>query len=379
MNGNSEQIEEAERGIASDVEVIDESGGAIERPFNPNDVKIVSEPMNVGQLMDRVKHNEINFDTEFQRLFVWDEKRQSQLIESLILRLPIPSFYFDGEDDSRWQIIDGLQRMTTFKRYIVEEEFALKGLEFLRQYDGKRYSELPRELIRRIDTYPLSVYVLPSGSSPEVKYNIFSRINRGGITLKPQEIRHALNQGIAANLVKELAESREFLLVTENKIKPLRMDDRDFVTRFAAFYLTSYTKYEPDMDNFMNKAMRIMKGLSSEEIDRLKADFRRAMLTAYEIFGNDAFRKRLDYGEPRKPINKALFEVLSVSFANLPPEKTSELVERKDEFREALRENMAAPSRKLINAITSGTALKDMVHLRYEIVKEIINKTLHDS
>src|SRR5690606_37671713 len=118
------------------------------------------------------------------------------------------------------------------------------------------------------------------------------RINTGGLILTPQEIRHALNQGVASEFVATLADLDEFKEATSWIIKTDRMEDRDFVTRFVSFYITPYTEYQPDLDTFMTKGMGLIKTLSDEKRNQMKSDFIRAMNTANVIFGDDAFRKR---------------------------------------------------------------------------------------
>jgi Protein of unknown function DUF262 len=363
--------------IDSDIEPIDEIT-ELSAPFDPKDIKVTAQAYTLGQVIDRLEHNEIKLDTEYQRLpGLWDIKRKSQFIESVLLRLPIPMFYFDAQDDNKWRIIDGLQRIYTLKEFVLDKKLRLEGLEFLKEFNTKFYTDLPRDLQRRISTFPINIYILEAGTPDVVKFNIFSRLNKSGMVLQPQEIRHALHQGIGADFVKALVspetpEGMAFINTTEGKIKTDRMQDRDFATRFISFYLISYTEYQPDLDSFMNKGMGKLKYLSPTELQQLKDDFREAMNIALEIFGDDAFRKRFDWKEPRKPINKALFEVLSVCLAKLSESERSRLVENKAFFKENLRVEMINENKKLFRAITQGTALKDTVTTRFEIIQDII-------
>ncbi|MCU0438982.1 MAG: DUF262 domain-containing protein [Raineya sp.] len=378
----------------SDVEEIDEVS-IIEAPFDPNLIQVSSQPLTIGDIIDRLEHNEIKLDTEFQRLpDLWNNTKKSRFIESLLLKLPIPTFYFDAQDDNLWRVIDGLQRISTIKSFIIDKKLVLQDLEFLKQYKDHTFEMLPRDLQRRIKTFPITIYILGKGTPDVVKYNIFSRINQGGLVLKPQEIRHALHQGIGSDLVADLVRAisemdeagnikktatetgKMFVKVTEGKINPLRMEDRDFATRFLAFYLIPYQDYLPDLDSFMNKGMAKIKELTQEQIDKLKNDFYKALFTAYEIFGNDAFRKRYRLEDSRKPINKALFEVLTVNFAKLTQEERDLLIANKDIFKSKLRE-LHQPENRFLRSISQGTAQKETVEYRFEQIEKIIQETLH--
>jgi hypothetical protein len=142
----------------------------IEIPFNPNDIKVSTQPLTLGQLVDRLEHGEIKLNSDFQRLpDLWDNTQKSRLIESILLRLPIPTFYFDGSDDNKWEVIDGLQRISTLRSFVVNKTLQLENLQFLTEYNGMKYDELPREFQRRIQTFPITVYILEKGTPDEVK------------------------------------------------------------------------------------------------------------------------------------------------------------------------------------------------------------------
>ena len=122
--------------------------------------------------------------------------------------------------------------------------------------------------------------IINPGTPDEVKFNIFKRINTGGLVLEPQEIRHALNQGKLAKLVAELANYKEFKEATQYVVPSLRMLDREFVTRFVTFYINNSNDYKPDLDTFLNKSMGDINKLTEVEIERLKDNFKEAMILA---------------------------------------------------------------------------------------------------
>lgn len=368
----------------NDIEIEKEDfGPEIEIPFDPRLIRTRTSPFTLGQLIDKIENDEVNFKTPFQRKSgLWDPTKQSRLIESVLLRLPLPAFYFDEQKSEGniieaefWNVIDGLQRCSVFEKFIVKKDMPLINLEFLKQFEKKTFNTLPPALQRRIMQTPLTIYIVESGTPEEVKLNIFKRINTGGLVLAPQEIRHAMNQGIPADFVEELAATKSFKEATCNRIKSERMEDCDFVTRFVSFYLLPYTSYTPDMDSFMHKGMKTIGKTSKEERCKILDAFDKAMKVAIRIFGDDAFRKREYVEDRRRPINKPLFEVLSVLFSKLTDGEQSSLVKNKDLFKEKFMH--LNRERSFIYAISSGTSQRESVKRRFESINDIINETLN--
>ena len=223
--------------ILEDESIDDDSSDSsvIDEPFNPALIQVMHRSMVIDLLMRRIKTDAINLHPDFQRNEgVWSKVAKSRLIESLLIRIPIPAFYFDASDDERWLVIDGLQRLSTIRDF-VSDKMHLTGLEFLHNLEGKTYSELSISLQRRIDETEVVCYVILPGTPPRVKFDIFRRINTGGEPLSPQEIRHALNAGICTELLKSLSESDAFKAATMNGIQRRRMADMECIMRYLTF------------------------------------------------------------------------------------------------------------------------------------------------
>jgi hypothetical protein len=358
------------------VEYENTRGSEIIEPFDPKKIDISHKTLILESIFKRIIRKEINLLTDFQRQGdLWDPTKQSRLIESILIRFPLPALYFDGTNDDQWLIVDGLQRISSFKNFVIDKTLKLQNLEFLGQFNGCGYDDLPRDLQRRIDETEITVYIINPGTPDEVKYNVFKRINTTALILEPQEIRHAINQGIPADFIKELANLEAFKKATSHTIKTARMLDRDFVTRFVSFYLNSYNDYQPDLDTFMNRSMAGLKKISVEDWERIKKQFILAMEAAYKIFGDDAFRKRSDRKDNRKPINKALFEVWSVSLAKLPTPDIEKLIHRKDELIDGFI-SLSKSDPAFIDALSSGTGDKTRVIKRFSAIENLIQKTL---
>lgn len=347
-------------------------------PYRPSDINIDTHPMNVGDLIEMIEAGWINFDTEYQRLQnLWSEVLQSRLIESILLGLRLPAFYFEEVSRRKWNIIDGLQRCCAIQNFCVKKTLRLSGLEFLgNEFNGKGYDDFPFEIRRDLRMLPITVNILQKGTPPDVKYILFKRLNTGGITLTPQEIRTAMFPEVVP-ILREMAESPEFLRVTHKKIPTRRQEDKDFVSRFIAFYLLGYQAYKSnmDIDTFVNGSMQKLRNeINSGIVKTMKADFIRSLLTAEKIFGDDAFRKRFRWGDPLKPLNKAYFEVLTTAFARLDAEEEACLVSRK----ELLKDNLILlmNNATFATSISTGTGRLDRVQTRFEGVDKAIRATI---
>ncbi|WP_117881080.1 GmrSD restriction endonuclease domain-containing protein [Aureibaculum luteum] len=360
-----------------ELEITYDDSNIIDDPFDPKKVDISSRTLILDVIFKRLRNKEINLFTDFQRKAgLWNKTKQSRLIESILIRFPLPAFYFDGSNDNEWLIVDGLQRLTSLKNFVEDENFALENLEFLHQFNGKKFSDLPRDLQRRIEEFEILAYVINPGTPEKVKYNVFNRINTGGLVLSSQEIRHALNQGRASKLIARLAECEEFKVATTYSINTDRMLDRDFANRFVAFYINDYRDYKPDLDTFLNSSMGKLNSFNNEESEKLVKSFQKSMKAAYDIFGPYAFRKMYGgEGERRKPINKALFEVWSVTLANLSLSDLKKLIINK----EVLINNfiyLMNYNAEFIHSISSGTGGSNQVKRRFSEINSIVIMTL---
>lgn len=354
------------------------SNETITQPFSPNDIELANPPMNLGNLIDMIEYGWIDFKTEYQRQEdLWSLGKQSRLIESALLGLRLPAFYFEEVNKKCWKIIDGLQRCCAIRNYCVLQNFSLCDLEFL-DFNGKRFDELSFDLKRDMRMLPVTVNLLSKGVPDKVKYILFKRLNTGGMELKPQEIRNAVFQGIAIETIKEMARDDAFKCATGNKISQKRMQDQDFVTRFAAFYLLGYNNYEPDLDNFMNTCLEKIKTgeISNDAILKMKLDFHKSMLRAIDIFEDDAFRKRETAYEKKRPINKAYFEVIAYYFAVLNDRDFSVIKDCKDEFKQTLMTEMAT-NKSYNGSFSGGTGQRDNVKRRFSTFNRILNEFIN--
>lgn len=349
----------------------------ITKPFNPNEIDVDISTVNLGSLIDQLENDEIDLQPDFQRVTdVWDNVKKSRLIESILLGLPLPSFYFSENPVSqKLSIIDGLQRICAIRDFVLEKENPLKleGLQFLKNFDGFTFSQLARPEVKRIKSLKITMNTLRKGTPLDVKYIIFQRVNTAGVPLTPQEMRHALNQGPAAIFIKELADMESFKKATNYSVESKRMQDRDFVNRFIAFFI-GYQDYMGDLDMFLNDKMGELNKMTSEQRDDIRVSFDKAMKCCYEIFKKDTFRKRYKQEDRRKPISKSVYDTLSVNIAWLSDEEQLMLLKNAEAFKTGMI--------RLFNderfnfSISTGTGQKYNVDLRFMMVKSLIKEII---
>jgi len=357
-----------------------EGDGKITEPFDPTLIRVNHKVMVIDLLVSRIKEKELDLMPDFQRKAgIWSDAVQSRLIESILIRIPLPAFYMDGTDENNWLVVDGLQRLTTIDRFVIKNELELTGLEFLNQIEGKTFKELPRNLQRRIKETQVTVYLIERGTPADVKFNIFKRINTGGLPLSPQEIRHALNQGDATKMLDRLSKSIEFKRATDNGIHDKRMADQECVLRFIAFTITPYYKYKTkdfkDFDTFLNYNMGVLNKMSNQKREDLEKQFLRSMVAAFGLFGKYAFRKLYKEGRDRNPINKALFEAWSVNLNQLTDEQLKILQQKKDTLKQKFIDLMNN-DRDFEDAISQGTGDIKKVDYRFRRIEKLLQEVL---
>ena len=367
--------EDRDSGVEPDGE---DEEARIEHPFDPEKIKVRPVNVLVEQLISRIQHEEIDLAPDFQRLQgIWERKDQCRLVESLLLRIPLPVFYVAADEKENWAVVDGLQRMSTINRY-VRGNFALSDLEYLTSLKGKKFNDLNRPMQRRINETQLVVNVIEPETPDEVMFNIFRRINTGGIKLNGQEIRHALISGPIREYLKKLSVTKEFLEATNRSIKPGRMADRDCVLRFLAFHIDDWRNYTAnDIDGYLTDAMKRINKMTEQERDSIAADFKKAMRAASDIFSEDAFRKLdQDQGAPRRGrINKALFGAWAVGLARRSRKEINRLVRDHARVREGFMV-LLKDDQEFERAISYSTGTPARVRKQFQAIDDLIEECL---
>lgn len=362
--------------FGDELAVEEEDTSSDERPKKPYEVaKLKMEPkhLSVFQALRKIEKQEIDLNPEFQRAFVWDVVKQSRLIESVLIRIPLPAFYLDATNKVNWSVVDGLQRLTTLYRYCREESFGLAGVQFLTELKGKKFSELPPEYQVLIeDDTQLLFYNLMPGTPVEAKFTIFSRVNTGGMQLTAQEIRHALNQGKITRLLARIASGNTFRSITGGVVESLRMSDRELVLRALAFMhlgVESYREFS-ELDAFLLHAMTELNKCSDKTLQALEADFNSSLQKIYSLFGRYSFRKFTERNGRRSPFNKALFEVWVVAVRS---KSAKSLSTAKEQILDAFIE-LINTSPTFLRSISSSTGSYSAVSMRFSKLQELLDK-----
>ena len=353
----------------------------IVNPFDPSLIDVDIAVVNMGYLLDILKNGFIELKPDFQRASdLWSLRKKSRLIESILLGLPLPSFYFSEYVESetktiKYQVIDGQQRLCAIREFFLLKTMHLQELQFLKKYENCGWDDLGIVEQMNFKSLKITINTLRKSTPANVKYVIFQRVNTAGIPLTPQEMRWALNQGIATKLLRRMAQDINFKRATCFSIPSKRMEDLDYANRFIAFYmdLKQYGLYE-SLDDFLNVNLERVNSMDAMQIQILEDAYSSSMRICREIFGNDAFRKRFHVGDRRRPLSKALFDALSVNVAKLNDAQKSLLVQRKARVKVMLMELCNTP--KFLNAISTGTGNVQAVSTRFSMLNEEIKKIL---
>jgi hypothetical protein len=344
-------------------------------PYNPKLIRVDTKTFSIDMVNDMINYGEIDLSPDFQRGFVWtDITRKSRLIESLLLRIPVPAFYFAQDEEGMFQVVDGVQRLTVINSFM-KNEFRLKNLEYLTECNGKwfkneKYKDsdsLDGVYTRRIKQTQLFVNIIDPQTPGRVKYDIFKRINTGGKALNNQEIRNCLANKKTRDLLHELSKSKSFLDATRGSISSTRMADEELVLRFVAFYLidnnkSSISEYRGGMDLLLDETVEVLNLADVELLVDIRKKFLTAMDNSFYLFGDRAFRKA-NY------INKALFLGVSRVLSKYTLEEIKE--KDKEKIIEKLDTNIGNNT-QFIGALSMATNDARNVKVVYDVVNSIV-------
>lgn len=357
----------------------------INKPFDPSSLKVEVKNTTVGQLADMLKNGMIDMQPDFQRHGdLWSNGKKSRLIESIILGLPIPSFYFYIDTNKeQWVVIDGLQRLCSINDFMVEKTLKLTALQLLGKTHNKRsFEDFSYFEQLEMSMRSVTLNVISGASSAEAKYIIFQRINSEGTKLSPAEIRNALFHGRSMELVKKLAESSEFEDATNGRVSKKRLLHYDYVSRFFAFYIQGYKDYMGNkMDFFIGNALERMNNYNGEEDwKNVEKAFFDSLYLCKSLLGDGAFQQPLNETDRKNldvksnPISISLFEAMMWSVSHLSDIERQELLKKKSvyivKYAEMFNDEF------LRKELSNGTNQYKSVNYRFNVMERLVNDVL---
>ena len=323
--------------IIEDIEYEDvEKQNDIEIPHEIRNLTTQAYDKSVSDIVRMISDKDLVLDPDYQRNYVWDNKKASKLIESVILNVPIPVIYVSEEKDSSWSVIDGLQRLNSLKRFF-DGKFKLTGLEILYELNKCDYKSLPSKALRMLKNGLLRIVMVTADSNDDIKYDIFMRLNTGAVQLNEQELRNCLFRGKMNSFIQEQAKNSQWLAMLGLKEPHKRMADRELLLRFLALCVNwdrgnkMVKDYKGNMKSFLNSFMKKYQNdvgnlnyfgiLCDETIEKV-----------YAVYGADAFR-RLNEDGTVTPINRAIMDALMISAV---PHTVESLIDKQKAIKERL-------------------------------------------
>lgn len=345
----------------------------LEIPPERRRVKTDRQDLPVETLHGWVNRGKLNLQPEFQRYFVWNKSKASRLIESLLLDIPIPVIYVAEEQNNTYSVVDGQQRLTSIWAFINGkfpdgQEFRLSSLQVMTELNRKSFKNLEPELQEKILSYVIRVIVIEKNSDPDVKFEMFERLNLGAEKLNEQELRNCIYRGNYNNLLRELAQNPYLLKVIGSTTPHARMIDRQLILRFFAMWRSSHLKYKSPMKRFLNSEMEKHCNINDKGIAEMRSIFEKSIEMAYIVFGCHAFR-RFNPGKDgsingswETKLNVALWDTILYNFSYY---EKPQVIPIADRIREEFLDLMTHDS-TFVEYITSTTDKPERIQYRAE-------------
>lgn len=333
-----------------------------------DDLLIRHESRTIHGVIQRIKKGGYVMDPEFQRDFIWTNDKQSRLIESVLMRIPLPVFYLAEDDQGHMIVVDGLQRLSTFVRFF-QDQLKLK-LPNRKHLNGLRFSELESKFKNRFEDCNLIIYSIDSKVPERARLDIFDRVN-SGVPLTRQQMRNSLFSGDATRFLKKESGTEIFLKATGKSLNKKTMRDREFVNRFCAFQLLGVEKYNGDMDDFLARCLRKMNTMESMALKKLSRQFQQGLDNNFLLFQDHAFRRYERGQERRSVLNASFWDVMSTGLSRI---ERNVIENRKASIREAIYGLLR--NEEFINAITYGSNDLKKVRKRFNLCHNLLQETL---
>lgn len=291
--------------------------------YTNSEIKVERGQFSIFEMKRKRDKKQLILDPDFQRLGVWKPKQRSELIESVIMGIPLPLIYLAENEDGTLVVVDGRQRLSALFDFL-DNKYQLTGLNIIKDLNRRNFANIDTKYQSKLEDYQIIFHKIQPPTGERVKFDIFDRVNRGGTRLNNQEMRNSLYQGKSTKFIKDLANSSHFKKATNESLSDKRMKDRYAILRYLSFYMwksekkrsESKIEYKSDIDDFLARNMKFLNIANDIFLSDLEKNFNTAMKKAFYIFEGNAFR--INYSSNKKsPINMALFESLGYFLTKL--------------------------------------------------------------
>lgn len=370
-NKENDELKDFDDKFSSEEEII-------EIPQEIRKINTQAYDKSVSDLYRMMSDGDINLNPEYQRNYIWDNKRASLLIESIILNVPIPVVYVSQEEDDSWTVIDGLQRLNSIKRFF-DRDFKLSGLQILSQLNRSDIRSLNPKAVRVLRNGLLRIIVISSDSHEDIKYDVFMRLNRGAVKLNEQELRNCLYRGSFNQTLKELTKNKQYLELLNLKEPHKRMNDCELILRFFALNGNwnpgeeHIEYYKGRMKTFLNDFMVRNRNISKDRIQKYQETFNTTVDKVYTVIGSKAFRRINENGDYETSFNRSIMDILMTSFSRFEKDV---LVVKQKEINARLK-GLILNDKDFGDSITIGTSDVKVINYRlnrwFNELKDVLN------
>lgn len=340
-----------------------------EYPYRPEDIRIEQKMLSLFQVNRWISQEILIIHPEFQRNIVWDIKRKSLLIESLMLKIPIPAFYLDEDENGMKTVIDGMQRLSTIHDFL-QDKFKLRGLQYLTQCEKKTFSQLDPKYRYRIEDTQLAVNILDAKCPKMVKFDVFRRINTGGMALNAQEVRNIMATQKTRKLLLSMAHNEMFHIATKSRMSDKRMGVQELCLRYIT-YLKSYNYEKKEFEMFDNMTHMLdemivqLNDASNAKLEKIYDQFEESMMKCYALFGENVFCK-----PGVGLLNRALF--ISFSIIMSYETKTEEQLKNYTYSANEYLKKLLDENKDYYDAITSSTSSRKNMEIQFEYARKLM-------
>ena len=340
------------------------------------DRRVFTQPYDlvVRSLIDQIKDGTIflrplSDRPSFQRRYVWTNTLASRLIESMLLNVPIPPCYLSQNEEFELDVIDGQQRLYSIYRFI-DNQFVLSGLEVLKDLNGLPFHKLTPKMRRKLNTHTLRLVAITNESHPEIKFDVFERLNTNTAPLNAQELRNCVYRGTLNDLLKDVVAYKPWLTILGKRTPDKRMRDEELALRFFAWKNHGIESYRTPQKRWLNDAAKAGRRYSEDKIEELRTLWEKAIKVSLVWFAPKECFRRTIVGR-RLAINRALFDLTMISAATVSPNKAKAV---RAQVRQAYKELLSNEDfEDLINRSVDHTKRTKQ---RFQLWEEYIGRAL---